>query len=276
MTADPTNFDGPGHRPEEMFPSPRILIVDDNLVHATNVKRALEDRSSTIGRLKCQIEAVDDIASARPYLQDDAIDIYFLDLEISERSGQGLLHPSVGKSFVRDVVRSTNAGVVVCSSLSAETEASELLEIGADDYVEKTSSAAIISARTLSVWRRILQSRPASSQTPRLAHVGRAFAMNDWHFVVGSRTVTGSDGSVVKLSPTEHAFLRYLCAIDGHAIDSETFNIDVLERDPHKAHVRLDNFVYRLRKKLDGRLELTPQGNGIYKLLDVREIKPSA
>ena len=58
-------------------------------------------------------------------------------------------------------------------------------------------------------------------------------------------------------------------------INSEIFNIDVLDRDQHKVHVRLDNFIHRLRKKFDGKLELTSQGDGMYKLLDVKELKPT-
>jgi DNA-binding response OmpR family regulator len=263
------------HSPEEMLPSPRILIVDDNPAHASAVKRALRDPSSILGRLKCEIEAVEDLATARKYLHEDSIDIYFLDLEISEYAGEGLLHASVGKAFVRDVVRITNAGVVVCSSLSHETEAAALLEAGADDYVEKAYGPDIIAARTLSVWRRTLQSRPHASQALKLAHAGRTFIFSGWHFVVGNRTLTNAEGIEIKLSPTEHAFLRYLSAVDDHSINSEIFNVDVLDRDQHKIHVRLDNFIYRLRKKFGDKLAIISQGDGFYKLLDVKEIKPT-
>jgi len=273
MVANTLDASRHGHSPDDVFPRPRILIVDDNLIHASAIKRALRDPSSTIGRLKCEIDVVEDLTTARQYLRDDSIDIYFLDLEISEKAGEGLLHASVGRDFVRDVVKATNAGVIICSSFAAETEAAGLLEAGADDYVEKTSAPDVIAARTLSVWRRTLQSRPANSQAVKFAHVGKTFALNDWRFVVGNREVTNIDGATVKLSPTEHAFLRYLCAVEGHSINSETFNIDVLDRDRHKVHVRLDNFVHRLRKKFDGRIELTSQGDGAYKLLDVRELK---
>jgi DNA-binding response OmpR family regulator len=276
MVTNPGKPSGLEHSPEDKFPSPRILIVDDNPIHASAIKRALRDPSSIIGRLKCEIDVVEDLTTARQYLREDSVDIYFLDLEISEKAGEGLLHASVGKDFVRNVVKTTNAGVIICSSFAAETEAAELLEVGADDYVEKTSAPDVIAARTLSVWRRTLQSRPASSRTVKFAHVGRTFILDDWCFVIGNRTVTNVVyGATVKISPTEHAFLRYLCAVDDHTIDSEIFNIDVLDRDQYKVHVRLDNFVHRLRKKFDGRLELTSQGDGVYKLLNVREIKPT-
>ena len=264
---------GGNYSPEDMLPSPRILIVDDNPAHASAVKRTLRDPSSMFGRLNPEIDVVEDLAAAREYLREDSIDIYFLDLEISEYAGVGLLHSSVGKAFVRDVVRMTNAGVVVCSSLAHETEAAALLEAGADDYVEKAYGPDVIAARTLSVWRRTLQSRPDASRALKLAHVGRTFIVSGWHFVVGDRKLTDAEGTSIKLSPTEHAFLRYLCAVDGHAINSEIFNVDVLDRDRHKVHVRLDNFIYRLRKKLGDKLEIISQGDGVYKLHDIKEIK---
>ena len=275
MVTDRSKSSGGTHSPEGMLPSPRVLIVDDNPAHASAIKRALQDPSSLIGRLICEIDVVEDLAGARQYLREDSVDIYFLDLEISENVGEGLLHATVGRDFVLDVVRTTNAGVIVCSSFAAETESAELLEVGADDYVEKTSAPDVVAARTLSVWRRTLQSRPADPKAAKLTHAGKTFAFNGWRFVVGNRTVTSLNGRAAKLSPTEHAFLRYLCAVPGHTIDTEVFNIDVLDRDPHKIHIRLDNFIYRLRKKFAGVLEITAQGDGTYKLLDVRELKPT-
>jgi DNA-binding response OmpR family regulator len=275
MVVDANKSPKRGLQPEDMLPPPRVLIVDDNPIHASAVKRALRNPAFTFGRLKCEIDAVEDVSTARHYLRQDSIDIYFLDLEISEKANEGLLAPSVGRAFVRDVVQATNAGVIVCSSLSEETEAADLLEIGADDYVEKTSSPDVIAARALSVWRRTLQSRPPDAERSRLAHAGRTFRFGDWRIVVGNRLVTHLDGQAIKLSPTEHSFLRYLCAVPSHDIDSETFNIEVLDRDPHKVHVRLDNFVHRLRKKFGGRLELAAQGGGIYKLFDVQELLAS-
>jgi DNA-binding response OmpR family regulator len=273
-------------RPEDDLPAPRILIVDDNQAHASGLKRVLKDSSSSIGRLGPEIDVVEDLATARRYLAEDSIDIYLLDLEITERAGDGPPDIEVGKKFVLDVVEGTNAGIVIYSTFPARTEAAELLDAGADDYVEKGDGLQIVgatlkeivgsdvlAARVYSVWRRTLQCRRDTSKA-KLAHTGRVFVFSGWRFVVGNRSVSNAAGAEVRLSPTEHAFLRYLVAVEGHAIDSELFNIEVLERDRHKTPVRLDNFVYRLRRKFDERIELQSQGNGVYKLLDLKELKP--
>jgi DNA-binding response OmpR family regulator len=145
-----------------------------------------------------------------------------------------------------------------------------LLDYGADDYVEKSFGFCMIAPRAISVWRRTLLAKPS-----KRAHFGRTFLLGSWRFTIGDRTVTDSKGASKRLSITEHAFLRYLCAVDDHAINSEIFNIEVLGRDPHETHVRLDVFVPRLREKFDNTIELPSQGrSGFYRLLDVQEVKP--
>ena len=92
-------------------------------------------------------------------------------------------------------------------------------------------------------------------------------------FTIGDRQVTDRLGNSKRLSVTEHIFLRHVCAVDDHAIDSEVFNIEVLRRDKNDKHVRLDVFVPRLRAKLNNTIDLVPQGRtGVYKLLDVQEV----
>ena len=90
---------------------------------------------------------------------------------------------------------------------------------------------------------------------------------------MGNRTLTDARQEQIKISPTEHAFRKYLCVVEDHAIDSETFNVEVLDRDQHKTPIRVDNFIYRLRKKFAGDIELVSEGGGFYKLLNVRETK---
>lgn len=262
------------HRPEDMLPAPRILIVDDNDEDTANIKRVLRAPGSTLGRLKCKIESVRDVVSARSYLRDDSIDIYFLDLDIWECEGEGL-GTEIGKAFVRDVVDGTNAGIIVCSVRAMEKEGVPLLEYGADDYVDKSFGYEIIPSRTLSLWRRALLNRPSNSHERRPAHLGRAFLLGNWRFVVGNRIVTNKDGGSIKLSITEHAFLRHICVVDDHMINSDILNIEVLGRDSSRTQVRLDNFVDRLRERFSETLELYSQGrNGFYKLLNVQELKP--
>jgi DNA-binding response OmpR family regulator len=262
------------HRPEDILPAARILIVDDEEEHIAAIERALRNPTSTIGKMNNQITSVRNVGDARDYLRYDSIDLYFLDLEIAEKAGQGI-DEEIGKSFVRDVVNGTNAGIIVCSGY--HDQAPELLEYGADDFIGKPLDSKIVAAKALAVWRRALFGRPASSRERQQTHQGKTFLLGDWRFVIGNRIVTNKNGGSIRLSITEHAFLRYVCVVEDHMINSDILNIEVLERDPHGPQVRLDNFVDRLKAKFLETLELSSQGRtGLYKLHDVLELKPTS
>lgn len=255
------------HTPADVMRAPRILIVDDDKADADRIAAALRNPSSKIGELDCEINWVRDVASARDHLEKDDIDLYFLDLDVSERWWEPT-QKETGKAFVKAVIDSTNAGIIVCSNLPIDEEAPPLIEYGADDYVEKSYGFLAIAPRAMSVWRRTHTERRSKQ-----SHSGRKFYIGNWMFTIGDRQITDRSGNSKRLSITEHIFLRHLCAVDGHAIDSEIFNIEVLRREKHDKHVRLDVFVPRLRAKLNNTIDLVPQGRtGIYKLLDVEEV----
>lgn len=261
------------HRPEHVLPPARVLIVDDKEEYVVAIEKALRHPESTIGKMNNQIISVRNVGDARNYLRHDAIDLYFLDLEIAEKAGQGI-NEEIGKAFVRDVVNGTNAGIIVCSGY--HDQAAELLEYGADDFIGKPFGSKIVAAKALAVWRRALFGRPASCRERQQAHQGRTFLLGNWRFVIGERTVTNKNGGSIRLSITEHAFLRHICVVEDHVISSDILNVEVLERDPHGPQVRLDNFVDRLKGKFLETLELSSQGRtGFYKLYDVQELKPT-
>lgn len=255
------------HNTADVMRAPRILIVDDDKADADRIAIALRNPSSKIGELDCEIAWAKDVASAREHLEKDDIDLYFLDLDVSERWWEPT-QKETGKAFVKAVIDSTNAGIIVCSNLPIDEEAPPLIEYGADDYVEKSYGFRAIAPRAMSVWRRTHTERRSKQ-----SHSGRKFLIGNWMFTIGDRQITDRLGNSKRLSITEHIFLRHLCAVDGHAIDSEIFNIEVLRREKHDKHVRLDVFVPRLRAKLNNTIDLVPQGRtGVYKLLGVEEV----
>ena len=254
-------------RPTEMMRAPRILIVDDEEDDAQRIAAALRNPASKIGKLDCEINWVKDVASARGHLERDDIDIYFLDLDVSERWWEPT-SKEIGKAFVKNVIDQTSGGIIVCSNLPIDEEAPPLIEYGADDYVEKSYGFMTIAPRAISVWRRAHTERRSKQ-----SHSGRKFLIGNWMFTIGNREIKDIAGNSKRLSITEHIFLRHLCAVDDHAINSEVFNIEVLRREKHDKHVRLDVFVPRLRAKLNDSIDLIPQGRtGVYRLLGVQEV----
>jgi DNA-binding response OmpR family regulator len=254
----------------------RILIVDDEPPRASDLKRKLTDPTWPVGKLKLEIDVVEDVVNARKFLMRDCIDIYFIDLIMSEKANEGLWSESVGKDFIKEIVENTNAAVIVNSSLPAETEASILLHEGADDYLEKSYDSERVSSRVMSVWRRVLQTRPTKSGAPSPIDLHRTFLLGQWRFVVGSRMMQNiATRETLRITSSEHAFLAYICVVEDHTVDSEILNTVILQRKEYEKFIRMDNFIYRLRTKLDGHIQLTALGETAYRLLNVREIKPS-
>jgi DNA-binding response OmpR family regulator len=193
-----------------------------------------------------------------------------------EKVNHGPKSDKVGKAFVRELAQNTNAGVIVYSNLHANTEAATVLDDGADDYIEKLYDGARISAHVAAVWRRTQHSRIRDANTLALAHTNRTFQLGHWRFVIGSRVLQSTTGQMLRVSPTEHAFLKYICLVEDHIVDGDILNFAILERKEYEKFVRIDNLVYRLRGRLgEENVDLRSMGETAYKLINVKELKPS-
>jgi DNA-binding response OmpR family regulator len=249
--------------------APDILIVEDNSDLAVGLMNVLEDWEIQNVRGRCKAYIAPTIERALAYLKDDRIDIYIVDLILDETQP----YRKIGTEFIENVVGQTKAGIIVLTTLSeSDAEASNLLRQGADDYIRKPVELDFIQARVEALWRRIQYIRPSTRGLH--THNNREFLLGNWRFVVGNRILSNSAGETVRLSPTEHAFLRYLCVNESHECDVVTFNIEVLGRKSHQENMRVDNMVYRLRNKLGDNLGLLADDGG-YRLLNVREATTS-
>lgn len=254
-------------------PAPRVLLVEDDEAYAIDLQNKLRRSNSNSPRLSVDIAR--DFATALKFLAEDQIDIYIVDLSIAENPGTKDARKEAGKRLIQRIVERSSAGIIVHSSLSQDTEAEPLLNGGADDYIEKAlDPPQIIGAKVLSLWRRIQLTRPQLAD--RFVHSRRVFRVGDWRFVVGERDLVSISGETARLSPTEHAFLRYLCTIDGHEVERREFNVSILGRKPHEDDGRIDNMIYRLRDKLGASFDLLSKGGGVYRLLSVKVLNPAA
>jgi DNA-binding response OmpR family regulator len=222
----------------------------------------------------CTIDVAPDIECAREYLRQDKVDVFIVDLIMNESSDATDESKNVGQDFAREVWKTTNAGIIVHTTLSEDdADASALLREGVDDYIRKgATDVETIQARIEALWRRIQLIRPTKKNI--YAHANRVFRIGAWKFIVGSRTLSMENGETVKLSPTEHAFLRHLCTSENNECDKVSFNVSVLGRRSFEEKMRVDNHVYRLRQKMGESLQLIFD-EGIYRLVDVKELKPT-
>jgi DNA-binding response OmpR family regulator len=249
--------------------APEVLIVEDNSELAVGLMNVLEDWEIENVQGRCKAHIATNIERALSYLRDDRIDIYIVDLILD------IAQPDrkIGAEFIGNIVAETKAGIIVLTSLNeTDDEASNLLRQGADDYIRKPTELDHVRARVEALWRRIQYVRP--SMRGLHTHNNREFLLGNWRFVIGSRILSNSAGETLRLSPTEHAFLRHLCATENHECDVVSFNVEVLGRKSHQENMRVDNLVYRLRNKLGEDLQLL-SNEGMYRLLHVKEITSS-
>lgn len=249
--------------------APRLLIVEDNAEYAVQLMNDLKSWRVPLANAECDVDIALTTVRAEQFLAQDSIDIFIVDLLLDENQPKN----KIGEDFIRRVVATSNAGIIIHTSLSADdAEAAKLLNEGADDYIRKGSQdLETIRSRISALWRRIQSSRP-KGKLPSI-HANRAFMIGDWKFVIGNRLLTNINGETVRLSPTEHAFLTHMCAVENNECNKVTFNLDILGRRHFERTMRIDNFVYRLRQKLGANMSLISD-EGTYRLLNVKELKP--
>lgn len=243
----------------------------------------LREKDPNLPAARFEIDITSDPEIALQYAERDVIDVFLIDLRLRASD-----HPTEdaesGKQLVSDIQQRTNAGIIVHSSLPYESQSGSVISLGADDYIEKMppeidfregrTLGRVIRTKIVALWRRVQLMRPTSA--PKFQHTDRQYRVGAWLFRIGTRTLVGEGGEQEKLSPTEHALLRYLCLIEDHEIDREQFNVNILGRDHSIDDRRLDNIVYRLRTKLGTTVQLLSSHKRGYKLIGVREVNTSA
>lgn len=257
---------------DQNFHKPIVVIVEDNSDIARSLKRILEEPSKLLDQVVFDVVVANGPIEARPFIDRNSADIFIVDLKLGDPDVIGRISKIIGINLIREISEKTNAGIIVHSSEPEETDGMPAIVVGADDYIEKPATPDKLRSKTLALWRRIQMARPSNAKA--FDHANRTFLIGDWKFVVGRREVAHKSGKSVRLSPNEHAFLRYLCVTESHVIDRKTFNTSVLGRPDYEQEMRIDSLVDKIRGKLDRQIEILFQ-NDRYKLINFQEIKPS-
>ena len=208
----------PGH--------PRILIVDDDVELAADLATYLEQNG-------IDVDVTHDVASARRVLPDTAPDLCLVDIVMPGLSG---------RVFCKDVVESSDAGVIMMSSLSDSDTIIALLEIGADDYIVKPFRSTEVLARARAVLRRRDRAAPVVAVT----------RLGPWAFELENRQLRHDEGFTVALTPSEAEILRFMAASPGTVFS----RADILAVSRNRQHGgaedrAVDNLIKRLRRKIE-------------------------
>jgi DNA-binding response OmpR family regulator len=244
--------------------TPKVLIVEDQPEYSAQLERAF----ATSEGLRFDVKVARSAYEAIPYITKDQIDIYVVDLELPENNAGA--SEKVGKALIEKIVSKTNGGLIIHSS-KLRKDREDFLIGGVDDYIEKGEPISYVVAKAFAVWRRVKNAhRPTEL---KISKKERFFRIGKWRFKNLDRHLISEAGETTRLSPTELAFIQYLCTIDSE-IDRREFNVAVLGRPAYEEDKRIDNLVYRLREKLGETFQIVSRrDSGTYRLLDFQEIR---
>ena len=181
-----------------------ILIIEDNAQYSKELQRAF--RQSERG-LTFETNAVASASEAEPFIEADGTDIYIVDLELPEFKAAP--NEKVGELLVKKIIQRTDGGVIIHTGILRK-DRDDFLWGGVDDYIMKGDPISSVVARAFAVWRRV---KEAKNTTNAKSKNERSFRLGKWRFQKGNRNVVSDDGKSIRLSPTELAFVQYLCTV---------------------------------------------------------------
>lgn len=249
-------------RPHHVLPAPRILVVDDKPIVTKSLKQMLETLDWGSGT--AQVIGTHTPDAFRASFSALNPDIVVVDLRLTPPFDS----TDEGKDLIAWVADSnTMAGIIVHTDQPESVDAPDCLAIGADDYITKPANTGMIEERVRAVWRRVHLVRSRRDSLGN-SHV---FDIGGWRYFPAERNVTTPNGISYRLTLSEHQLIEHLIRAEGHIITPGAFNIFVLERNAEAADRRLDNIVYRLRKKLGDAFPIrNVTGTGGYALTELR------
>lgn len=209
----------------------RILIVEDDAALGEGLRMTLEQYDCTVAPT---------LAAARQALAAGGFGLVILDLNLPDGSGLDLL---------RAVRREGDLPVLILTANDLELDQVRGLELGADDYVTKPFSLAVLRARVKNLLRvRGAGEAPVFQQGPFLFD----FARMEFR----------RDGQAVELSRTEQRLLRLLVENRGRVLTRAQLLDAVWDGGDFVEENALSVAMGRLRNKLPGLPVRTVYGVG--------------
>mgnify|MGYP004512059699 FL=1 len=201
----------------------KILLTEDDITLANGIRLALQNAS-------LHITLCHTLAEARNVLEGNSFDLLILDINLPDGSGLDLLN----------VVRKTSAlPIILLTANDMEMDIVTGLESGADDYITKPFSLAVLRARVNAQLRRSISAKSTCTE------------IDSFQFDF-DRMEFRKDGQLVELSKTEQKLLRVLVENRGQTLPRATL-VDRIWTDgaEYVDENALSVTVKRLRNKLE-------------------------
>jgi len=223
----------------------RVLIIEDEPAMQAGLRDNLEVEGY-------DVEVAGDGRTGLEKMTEQEHDLVILDVMLPRLSGFDVLKQARAKGVKSPVIMLTAKGEEIDKVLG--------LELGADDYITKPFSLRELLARVKAVLRRAEGSGPAVSKL-RIGAVDIDF---------GSYSAV-KNGTAVLMTPKEFDVLKFLCEHRNQTVTRDLLLTGVWGYDESISTRTVDNFILRLRQKLEDdpahpRIILTIHGAG-YKLV---------
>lgn len=167
----------------------KILLLEDDLAMGNGVRMALQAPD-------LQVELCRTLAQARKIYGADCFDLLMLDVNLPDGSGL---------DWLEELRRASAVPVILLTANDMEMDVVNGLESGADDYITKPFSLAVLRARVHAQLRR------------RQASEAHCVEIDAFYFDF-DRMVFCKSGALVELSKTEQKLLRLLVENRGRTL----------------------------------------------------------
>jgi two-component system KDP operon response regulator KdpE len=219
----------------------RILVVDDEPQILRAVGINLKALGHIVDTAETGAEALAKAAAHRP-------DAVILDLGLPDMDGVEVIAGLRGW---------TRLPIIVLTVREAEDDKIQALDAGADDYLTKPFGMGELLARLRAALRR---AKPTENEQPIVA-------TRDFTIDLAAKTVTGADGSEIRLTPTEWGIVEMLVTHRGKLVSQVQLLQEVWGPNYREETNYLRVFIAQIRRKLeptpgDPRYFLTEPGMG--------------
>lgn len=210
----------------------RILVVDDDDTLRGLVREFLEEHGF-------EVYEANGGAEMRSVVRRRPVDVVVLDV---------MMPGDDGLTLARELVLSSEVGVIMVSALGQETDRIVGLEVGADDYLAKPVSPRELVARI----RALLRRRRIGGEREK----GQYYHFAGWTCDMHRRILRDPAEVVTPLSVGEFALLRAFLERPQRVL-SRDYLLEITRGDDSEAFDRaIDSQVSRLRRKLSHRSEV--------------------
>jgi DNA-binding response OmpR family regulator len=209
------------------MPAKRIILVEDERDMADLVAARLKREGYAVEVAHDGLDGLSRIRATPP-------DAVLLDLMLPGLSGTEIA------AAMRGDPRTSNVPIIMLTARGEESDIIVGLKLGADDYITKPFSMAVLAARLAAVLRRVGEP----------ANVGRGILRAGAVTIDQDRHEAAVDGQPVPLTLTEFKLLRALVAARGRVLSRNQLMDQAIGVDAVVTDRTIDVHMTALRRKL--------------------------